>query len=673
MSELPSSLTVLRPISFTGAMKGPDGRSSRPVAGGADDALDPEVRMHAASMLNAPTSPASGDREGSPTAASSALSPSGGGLQISQPLASSPKLDRPSDRQRRMNDATRTGAASSSTAATVVSPSALDGEAVDIDLEAGPDDEEVGFSAAELAGGHAAAHGQHHHSHHQQQQQQQRHSHSASAEGDEHKNVHFSEEHLHELEMQTLPQHHQQPRLTVDPPRNASGYPTPPINTRTVLLHADHTDEDSHPHAQQQQHLSLDFESSLPRDSTVPPMARQKVESFDELRRKARHKVKLLELLAAATFVMGVTCVGVGAASLETAMLYPTLPAATIAAGLLLVLFAPLSGLAARRFKDRELRALYFSAGALLAFLLILGIVSASKTEDSIRSEVLQRWDLSASSSVDGYSESFKAKWGDEQNLIDTAWRHLTDLVIVQFIAAAVLLLLGLLTVRLSHSLQRHLALVALATESKSESNSKAHKRAREVAAYKAKLAAGDRDADRDLQQERIPEEVKAAQHAQAQAKKYAASAANTPGTKSRKLGGATPKADGRALASPKEGGKTPKASAKTPKAGGGAGAADAAEQKEKDPDRVEKLKTPKTPKRSVGAEGAGGAGGTTLAEKKERKKRKKEKRDKESAALRAQRKAGASGGGDGAATSRDVMPVVEMESSDSEREDEKV
>ena len=662
MSALPSSLTVLRPISFTGSMRGPDGRSS---SGPGDDALDPEVRMHAASMPNAPSSPASGGHgEGSPaTAASSALSPSGSSLPISQPVASSPKVDRPSDRQRRSNDAavkegnapaaTAAAASSPATAAAAASPSALDGVAVDIDMAAAgyDDDEEVGFSAAELAGGHAS---HHHHQHHDHQQHHHHHRNDS-----EEKNVHFADDSQH-----PQPRHHQ-PRLTVDPPRNTTGYPTPPINTRTVLLHADHTEDDAHPPAQAP--LSIDFESSLPRDSTVPPMARQKLESFDELKRKVRHKVKFVELLAACTFVMGVTCVGVGAASLETLVLYPTLPPATMAAGLLMVLFAPGVFLGARRFKDRELRALYMVAGALLAFLLILGIVTASKTEDSIRADVQQRWDFSGGGAVDGYSDAFKSKWGSAENLVETAWRHLTDLVIVQFISVAVMLFLGLLIVRLSQRVQRHLALVALATESKSESNSKAHKRAAEVAAYKAKLAAGDRNADRDLQQERIPEDVKA--------KKYAASAAglasiSTPGTKSRKLG-ATPKTEGRSLATPKDGGgaggKTPKG-AKTPKAS----SVDAAAE-QKDPDRVEKLtKSPKTPKRSVDGSGAGTGAGTTLAEKKERKQRKKEKREKESAALKAQRKAGA--GGDGAATSRDVMPVVEMESSDSEREgDEKV
>lgn len=670
MSELPSSLTVMRPISFTGAMRGPDGRSIRAGAG-AGDVLDPEG---GGSMLNAPTSPAaSGHDDGELAPAySSALSPSAG-LQISQPITSSPlKVDRPSDRQRRMIEAARIGhattdAAASSSAAAVAaaapaaSPSALlDGEAVEIDLEVGPDDgdddDEVGFSAAELAGGHAS-HGHGQQRHHQHQQHHRHHSVSAEIEGDSH------EEHKNVLQ----PSQSQQPRLTVEPPRNSAGYPTPMISTRTVLLHADHTEEeeaDAHlsQHPPQQQ-LSQDFESSLPRDSTVPPMSRQKVESFDELRRKVRYKVKLLELLAAAAFVMGVTNVGVGAASLETQVLYPTLPGSTMAAGLLLVLFAPLSFLSARRFKLRELRGAYFAAGALLAFLLILGIISASKTEQSLRADVQQRWGLSGAGAAtvpDGFSDDFKAKWGSEDNLVSTAWRHLTDLVIVQCIAGAVMLLLGLLTVRLSHALQRHLAVVTLATQSKSESNSKASKRAREVAAYKAKLAAGDLEAGRDLQQERIPAEVKAAKYA------------NTP---KHRATGTTPHSQGRSLATPKDGagagGKTPKASSgKTPKAAD-ATAASAAHSS----DRVEKLsKTPKTPKRSAGSPADIGAG-LTLAEKKERKKRKKEKRDRESAALREKRRAGAGGasGGDGAATCRDVMPTIEMESSDSDREDQKV
>lgn len=253
--------------------------------------------------------------------------------------------------------------------------------------------------------------------------------------------------------------------------------------------------------------------------------------------------------------IMGVTSIGIGASSLETQFLYPSYPVATIVAGVLMAVFAPLCAWFSRRFKLHELRASSLVALGLGVLQLVLGILSASRKSDELRNEVAMKWNFPTSGSGSdsgGYDQAFKEKWGSEEAVTDAAIAHRNDMTVAQLLSVGVLVALGLLCAKLSHILATHLSLVELATASKSESSSKATRRAREVAAYKDAMAR-DPELARNVELERIPAPLKAAKRKAdaAASKKYASAgsvvggggeeggagdAATTPHTRSRHL-----------------------------------------------------------------------------------------------------------------------------------------
>lgn len=239
---------------------------------------------------------------------------------------------------------------------------------------------------------------------------------------------------------------------------------------------------------------------------------------------------------------MGVTSIGIGAASLETKFLYPSYPVATIVAGVLMSLFAPLCAFFSRRFKLPELRAASLVGLGLGVLQLVLGILTASRKEDEIRNEVRMGWSLGGS----GYDQAFKDKWGSEDAVSDAGVSHRNEMVVAQLLSVGTLVALGLLCAKVAHVLSTHLSLVELATASKSESSSKATRRAREVAAYKDAMAR-DPELARNVELERIPAPLKAAKkRAEAAAsKKYASAGSVVVGGGGEEGGGAGDAATG--------------------------------------------------------------------------------------------------------------------------------
>jgi hypothetical protein len=240
---------------------------------------------------------------------------------------------------------------------------------------------------------------------------------------------------------------------------------------------------------------------------------------------------------------LGVVSVVAGSLALPTAFLTPGLGAATIAAGVLQVLYGPLvAGWLSLLFTKSSLRFTYVSAATLGIFQLVLGVMSATKERSAVENEVLLKWGHG------GYSDSFKDRWGSPAHLVDESMSHLHFLTVAELLSAA-LLLVGqlLLSVSIAHRLERHLTVVALATASKSESSSAHARRAEAVASMKAAMAA-DPTLKAKLAKERIPRELKQqkrAEKAAAKSKKYAvqhegdhAVAVPTPHTRARKLSG---------------------------------------------------------------------------------------------------------------------------------------
>lgn len=269
MSGLPTSLTVLRPIGF-GSMRGPDGTSVAVLPNAtADD--------EAAAAAPSPSATTNAEALRSPSA-----------LAVSPPLTPAQRSavqSRPArdERQMRMAQAARSNAAAAprSSAASLDDVGAIEIDDRHSDGEAEPSplglvmpavaaSASASTAAASAAAGpsavavHPAAH------HSEPVEDQQGLSRRHSAELADHSLGH---EHDHELD------HGHELALALEV-GNASAFPTPASNTRSVLLD----------------------EASLP-VSTVPPLSRQKILTFDELKHKSRWKVAGMQALAGATFV----------------------------------------------------------------------------------------------------------------------------------------------------------------------------------------------------------------------------------------------------------------------------------------------------------------------------------------------------------------------------------
>jgi len=543
---LPTSLTVLRPIGF-GSIRGPDGQDVRVLP---NAAMDGDIELQPTGTGTAPLrSPTAVD--GSNAALSAVSNP----LSPTSTIGYAPRGVR-DERQMRMAEAASSSSAARARAAagtaTKQRGAGLDDVAgIEINEEevASDNDESssgsssssdeddgagIGFSAAELAGRATAG----------PRSYEQRVGKSAPLHAtalsparplanaaarrvtvdaeEEHKEAAAPVVLLHHAPdgADALEQMHQEFAQQFDATaapaarsRSQTRDGTPSQTTRTVLLD----------------------ENNLPTESTIAPMSRQKLQTFDELKHSQRIKARSLQVAAGAILCMGVVSAVAGGLSLETAFLTPGLGAATLVAGVLQVLFGPLTIRYALQYKQSVLRSVYVSCIVLGTLQLVLGIMTATKRRDDVRGEINANW-------YNGeYSEAFKEKWGSENRLIDRSMEHLRFLTIAELLSAAFLALALLLSVSISHRLQRHLTLVSLQTQSKSESNSNHARRAREVAAMKAQMAA-DPELRAQVQSERIPRKLKEQKKreeklAAAKGKKYAAQAeGTTPGTRSRKI-----------------------------------------------------------------------------------------------------------------------------------------
>lgn len=264
MSGLPTSLTVLRPIGF-GSMRGPDGSSLAVLPNSADDEAAAAAPSPSATNGQALRSP-------SALAVSPPLTPAQRNAVQAQ---SRPGRD---ERQMRMAQAARSSAAAPprSSAASLDDVGAIEIDDRHSDGEAEPSplglvmpaDAAASTAAAAAAAGPSAVavHPAAHHSEPVEEQQGLSRRHSADLADHS-----LDHEHDHDHE------HEQALALELG---NASAFPTPASNTRSVLL--------------DEAHLPV---------STVPPLSRQKILTFDELKHKSRWKVAGMQALAGATFV----------------------------------------------------------------------------------------------------------------------------------------------------------------------------------------------------------------------------------------------------------------------------------------------------------------------------------------------------------------------------------
>ena len=297
--SLPSS--SLRPIGFGQPMRGPDSAPSRGGGGGGEIQLRVMPSSADESSSVAP-SPSAQIRTPNASAAAVAASPVSGPAERQHQMMMMRMVDvKPA----------RGGGGGGAT-------SLDDVGGIGIDLEEGhgggggggggsrshsscrnSEEDAVGFTAAELAGGHAlAAASASHHSddmgslpqrppvdprHHRQELQEGKHEH----EHEPHHQHHHQHQHQHASHYKQHGAHSGGNRARVDS--------VPP------------------PHESEKQIRSVPLldggSSHLPEGvSTLPPLARIKLETFDELKRKARWKIRGLHAFSATVFVSSKTC-----------------------------------------------------------------------------------------------------------------------------------------------------------------------------------------------------------------------------------------------------------------------------------------------------------------------------------------------------------------------------
>lgn len=458
MSDIPSSLTVLRPIGF-GTIKGPDGQdlSVIPNLANETDAVEPTTIPNVATASQTITTP---------TALPSPMSPMGRVAAIRAHEAKTAA-------------AAAIAAARSASPATspnnIISPSGHDDDVdhIELGVNDGSDDEDevIGFSSAELAGRPTAG--------------PNRDVHHDDNPGDEFVNrSDRGHSQSHELA-----DPHPYDEETGHASRRESMQGTPLTTTRTILLD----------------------EANLPQ-TTVPPMSRMKMQTFDELKYTLRWKTRGMWALAASIFVMGVVCIAIGANSIKTAFLYPSYPYCTLIIGIFMLLYSPFAFYPTRHHHLRELRLSYLISGGFLAFTLVLGILIAKKAQSGVESDVRQNWNYDPTidgSTVGKYSNDRQEDFrNDPDYLVSLGNNHLADMAIVELLSAFILLLYLILTVRVTHIVAKFLTLTKLQTASKSSSAAAALKRSNEIAAYKASLAQDPSKAF-DIVEERIPDDVK--------------------------------------------------------------------------------------------------------------------------------------------------------------------
>lgn len=283
-------------------------------------------------------------------------------------------------------------------------------------------------------------------------------------------------------------------RHTLEDEKEGSPQPTPATNTRTILLAEQLT--------------------NLPTDSTMPPMAKMKLQTFDELKAQLRWKTYGLWILTACVFIMGVTCIVIGARALPTVFLHLGFPYVIIVTGVFMILLSPFQYLSTRHYKIDEFRVSYVVSSIFFLLNLIVGILVATKhREKSVATEVLSHWNFDTT--VDGsssgkYSQARQEEFGTYENLIQRAQDNLYDMAIVTILSSAIFLGHILLTVHMTHVMTKFFTLTQLQTQSKSSSAAANARRLQEIDAYKSALASDPSSAlSFDLEEERIPEAVK--------------------------------------------------------------------------------------------------------------------------------------------------------------------
>ncbi len=286
---LPTSLTVLRPISFGQGMRGPDGQILSTLPNAPADEPTQQTDDIELGQLRSPTA---------------ALRAPASPLTPTNARAHKPRPTR-DERQMRAAEAAQAGSAGGQVkGAGAAMLDDVTGIEIHDDEHAhsghghSSDEEEdgagIGFSSAELAGGRSAAGGPrshdqrtgktatHHHHHHPH--------HDGSLEHDEHK----QHQHHHHVIAMHLPADAVAPPAASEAGQfaqhfdghssNVAAYPhsTPSTaaSTRTILLDA----------------------SNLP-ESTVPPLSRMKLQTFDELREAQRIKLRGIQALGGMVFV----------------------------------------------------------------------------------------------------------------------------------------------------------------------------------------------------------------------------------------------------------------------------------------------------------------------------------------------------------------------------------